>query len=153
MDPTSTTFFAIARRGALLASEDPEKGHTLFECSHGACVHNEATWHKTSGYMRFVSLGSANILRGAVWELMVDRAGRIPVSKKGTDQRVKTLVGAWVDARGYDLTTSLSGGVEAGLEGHSRLCCGTVRKEQDRANEKNMGEMAQRASRRSPRGV
>lgn len=115
--------FSIARLGTLLASEGLGRGHTFSAGIHGVDVHSEATPHKTLCYTWFVSLGRANVFWGgeAVCGLMVDRTGRMLVSKKGTGQwgadgeerEVGVSVGVRAVARADGGRPSSSGGVEA----------------------------------------
>ena len=56
------------------------------------------------GYARFVPVSSDGIFWSVVWELAVDRCGRVPVSKLGADQWVQTeasvrLAALWVTGR------------------------------------------------------
>ena len=56
------------------------------------------------GYARFAPVSSDGIFWSVVWELAVDRSGRAPVSKLGTDQWVQTeasvrLAALWVTGR------------------------------------------------------
>ena len=79
-------------------------GHNFFPSAPGVYCHQDTTRAKAFGYSRFVPATSDGAFWSVVWELAVDRSGRAPVSKLGTDQWVQTeasvrLAALWVGGR------------------------------------------------------
>lgn len=98
--------YSIMYHGRLFASSDAARGERFFGKAPGVYVHKDGTCAKTANYFRFAPVFRDGVFWAALWEVMVDRADRVPVSK--TDQWVQQersvrLVALWLVGCTYDM--------------------------------------------------
>jgi len=79
--------YSIMYHGRLFSSCDEDRGDRFFGRAPGVYVHKDGTCKKTANYFRFVPLCQDGFFWAALWEVMVDRADRVPVAN--TDQWVQ----------------------------------------------------------------
>ena len=99
--------YSIMYHGRLAASCNAERGDRFFEGAPGVYCHGDVNKAKALNYVRFVPLFRDGVVWIAMWELRVDRADRVAVSSKKTDQWVQPersvrLAALWVCGKRYD---------------------------------------------------